>query len=239
MSVDIYLVEAINQFARTFPTFDVIVATVTHTYLFKGGVMMIFLWWGWFRESPSQDHDRQALLATLMACFASLVTARVLALSLPHRLRPMHDGAVDMVLPIGVPPGSLTGWSSFPSDHAALFGCIASGMFLVSRKAGVFATLYCITMIMLPRVYTGLHYVSDLLAGYTLGTAFVWLASRGVFFERVVRPVYVWFMNRPGLWYPLFFLVSLQIVTLFDELRILGALALMIVQKSMTGVELG
>jgi undecaprenyl-diphosphatase len=212
MNLDTLIVETLNQFARTVPTFDVLIVKVTRTYLFKGGVMMLFIWWGWFRKSANPDKDRASVMAVLMAALTSLVAARTLAWLLPNRLRPVHDAAVDMILPIGQAPGALTGWSSFPSDHAALFGCLASGLFLISRKAGIFATAYAVVVIMLPRIYMGLHYPSDLLVGYALGALCVWSASRELVMNRVVAPVYDWCMDRPGFWYPLFFLLSVQIV---------------------------
>ncbi|MCB1855583.1 MAG: phosphatase PAP2 family protein [Pseudomonadales bacterium] len=231
MYTDTQLVEALNQFARSAPSIDVLIVFITHSYLFKGGVMMTFLWWGWFRPDPEQERHRQLLMSVLLAALAAMTAARVLAWALPHRLRPMHDVAVDMVLPIGMPPAALTGWSSFPSDHAALFGCLACGMFLVSTRAGLLATGYCVVVIMLPRVYTGFHYPSDLLAGFLLGALSTWLVSREVVLQRIIQPAYAWFVQRPGLWYPLFFLLSYQIVTLFDDVRNLGALCYMIVER--------
>lgn len=235
MNLDIQLVEALNQFARSAPSIDVMIVFVTGSYLFKGGVMMTFLWWGWFRKSPQQERQQQLLMSVLFAALATLIAARLLAWALPYRARPMHDMAVDMVLPIGMPPAMLTGWSSFPSDHAALFGCLAGGMFLVSTRAGWLATAYCIVFIMLPRVYSGLHYPSDLLAGYLLGSVLVWSASREAVMQAIVRPVYHWFADRPGLWYPLFFLLSYQIVTLFDEARGAATLLNMIIERLLQG----
>jgi len=175
------------------------------------------------------------VMSILLAALLTLVAARLLAWSLPYRARPMHDMSVDMVLPIGMPPATLTGWSSFPSDHAALFGCLASGMFLISRRAGWLATAYCIGVIMLPRVYSGLHYPTDLLGGYALGIAFIWLLSRRAAVTRLIKPAHSWVLRHPGLWYPLFFLLSYQFATLFDELRNLGQLAGMIIDRHLAG----
>jgi len=210
------------------PVLDVVIVFITRSYLFKGGVMMTFLWWGWFRPGPDQERKRLALMSVLFAALVTLLAARLLALTLPHRVRPMQDAAVDMVLPIGMAP-MLQGWSSFPSDHAALFGCLASGMFLVSRRAGWLASAYCFFIILLPRVYTGLHFPSDILVGYGLGTFMTWSVSRRRPMERCIRPAFAWFMARPQVWYPLFFLVSYEIATLFDDVRNLGTLVYRII----------
>lgn len=234
MSFDVQLLELLNQFARSAPALDVVITFITRSYLFKGAVMMTFVWWGWFRDHPDQVRHRQYLMSVLFAALATLITARLMAMALPHRTRPMHDLSVDMELPVGMPP-MLPGWSSFPSDHAALFGCLATGMFLVSRRAGWIATAYCVLLILLPRVYNGLHYPSDLIAGYAIGALFVFLCSREFIMERMLRPVYHWFMQRPGLWYPLLFLFSYEVATLFDDLRQLGKMIYLIVDHFMLG----
>jgi undecaprenyl-diphosphatase len=235
IGVDVYAVEWLNQFARRIPTLDVLIVYLIGSYLFKGGVMMAFVWWGWFRRAVNPELDRLRLTAVLAASLVALVAARTLAWTLPNRLRPMHDAAVDMQLPIGMPPGALTGWSSFPSDHATLFGCLATGMFLVSRRAGLVASLYVVVIILLPRVYSGLHYPSDLLAGYALGACLAWLLSREAVLGPVVSPVYRWLTARPGLSYPLLFLVSYQFATLFDESRSFGQLLYVIMVRLLQG----
>lgn len=233
-NIDVQLLESLNQFARAAPTLDVTISLITHSYLFKGGVMMAFLWWAWFRRHPDQQRHRQAIMSVLSAALVSLAIARALALTLPHRMRPMHDASVAMELPVGMAP-MMQGWSSFPSDHAALFGCIATGMFLVSRRAGWLATGYCLLFIMLPRVYNGLHYPSDVLAGYTIGALSVFIASREAMMHHLLRPMYHWFMHRPGLWYPLFFLLSFEMANQFDDLRQAGKLLSLILERWMQG----
>jgi hypothetical protein len=49
--------------------------------------------------------------------------------------------------------------------------------------------------------------------------------------ERAIQPPYQWFMQRPGLWYPLFFLLSYQFATLFNDVRNLGRLGYMIAER--------
>lgn len=54
---------------------------------------------------------------------------------------------------------------SFPSDTVALLSTLAFGIFFWNRNIGVFAILFVFFAGILPRLYFGLHYPSDMLVG--------------------------------------------------------------------------
>ena len=58
---------------------------------------------------------------------------------------------------------------SFPSDHATATSAIAAGIYLVNRRLGILAGIGALLMAF-ARVYAGVHYPSDVLAGLALGT---------------------------------------------------------------------
>jgi undecaprenyl-diphosphatase len=60
----------------------------------------------------------------------------------------------------------------FPSDHATAAGAVACAVFLVSWQLGVVTTLVAL-LIAFSRVYVGVHYPQDVLAGLGLGAAVV------------------------------------------------------------------
>jgi undecaprenyl-diphosphatase len=60
----------------------------------------------------------------------------------------------------------------FPSDHATAAGAVACGVFLVSWRLGAITTLVAL-LIAFSRVYVGVHYPQDVLAGLGLGAAIV------------------------------------------------------------------
>ena len=69
---------------------------------------------------------------------------------------------------------------SFPSDHAAMAGAVAVGLFLVSLRLGLLATV-CAVVMAFARVYVGAHFPQDVLAGLVLGGAvagLMWLVFR-------------------------------------------------------------
>ena len=81
-----------------------------------------------------------------------------------------------------VPLGRLEKDTSFPSGHAcASFACAAAVAAMYGKKAGIPALILA-ALISLSRLYVGVHYPSDVLAGALLGTLCglvgAWLARR-------------------------------------------------------------
>ncbi len=60
----------------------------------------------------------------------------------------------------------------FPSDHATAAGAVACAVFFVSWQLGAVTTLIAL-IIAFSRVYVGVHYPQDVLAGLGLGAAVV------------------------------------------------------------------
>lgn len=73
--------------------------------------------------------------------------------------------------------------AGFPSDHLTAAGAAVAGLFLASRRLGVAALLVAL-LLAFSRVYVGVHYPQDVLAGLALG-AVVALVGALV----VVRPL--------------------------------------------------
>lgn len=59
---------------------------------------------------------------------------------------------------------------SFPSDHAVMAGAAAAGLWLVSRRLGLLATVAALLMAF-ARVYIGAHYPHDVAVGLLTGAA--------------------------------------------------------------------
>jgi len=66
-------------------------------------------------------------------------------------------------------PATLDGWSSFPSDHAAMYFSLSVGICFISRKLGLLALAFSAIFICFSRVYMGHHFLSDVLAGAMIG----------------------------------------------------------------------
>lgn len=70
--------------------------------------------------------------------------------------------------------------SSFPSNHAACAFAIAFSIFLYSKKKGSLWLLLAL-LIAVSRVFVGVHYPTDVVAGAGLGIFVSWFMSRIVF----------------------------------------------------------
>ena len=66
---------------------------------------------------------------------------------------------------------------SFPSDHAAIAFGLAFGVYLWNRRWGA-ALLIGACLVALGRVYVGVHYPSDVLAGAAIGAAAALIVHR-------------------------------------------------------------
>ncbi len=209
---------AISRWASHNEVINHAVYVASQTDFLTGGLMVALLYYCWFSSVAAEARAR--LLLGFGAALVSGVTSRLLQVSLPLRLRPMH--ALDSgfsPLP-GIDPTLANHWGSFPSDHAALFFALAAVVWRQSRWLGLLAVMSALFGV-LPRVYLGLHYLSDVTAGAALGVGLVLmfghfgpqtLAHRGV----------AWVERRPGLAYGMAFLMSFEVATLFEDIRQVG-----------------
>ncbi len=220
-SLDHTIIHSLNAGAGAVPWLDRLIVMLTNSDLVKGGAIIALFWAIWFGAKAVPERHR-ILLCSLLASLGALFVARVCAAVLPHRLRPVLDPAQHFRPPVGLPDQSnWTTWSSFPSDHSALFVAIIAGIWIVNRRVGIFATLYACLMIFLPRMYIGIHFPTDLLAGAALGVGATLLAialDRGISWTRpILRAV----EKFPSTTYALLFLLTFQIATLFWDVRII------------------
>lgn len=215
--VDSSIIAFLNQFSRSSLTFDHFIHALCENDLLKGGALMTMFWWAWFHYEHSDPLARHRLSKTLAACFVVMFVVRTLTIVLPYRPRPILNPELDFVVPYEM----LTPepWSSFPSDHAGLFFALATGLLFVSRRLGVFALAYTALFISFPRLYLGMHYATDILAGGAIGCVIVWLAHATKIIDPVAAGVLRFARSAPGPFYAALFLVSYLVATLFVGLR--------------------
>ena len=165
-SFDLSILHFFNSFVGRSPVFDSIVAFIVLDPLLDGGILIALFWWAWGRYYKNPSEQRDILLFGLIDSFFAVLVARLLAAGLPFRERPMRVPSLHWQFPHGIDSSMLIHWSSFPSDHATFAFCLAA-IFMAGFKApGNYCRLACGRRgVPLTRIYCGIHYPTDILAG--------------------------------------------------------------------------
>lgn len=219
-SVDRAISLFVNGAAQKSAALDQIIVFLSNCDLFKGGVVLGVVWAAWFFAKGNIEKNRRLLLSAILGSLLALLVARILAHELPLRVRPLLDATLHFRSPIGLPSQTnWTTWSSFPSDHAALFFGFAWGVWGVSRRVGAALFFYIVVMICLPRLYVGIHYPTDIIAGAAVGIGSTVLLQMAPFNRMVLSPLLLCEKRWPGAFYFALFLLTFEIATLFWDVR--------------------
>lgn len=218
-AIDKIITLFLNQFAHLSPYFDHFIYMLAENKLLKGGVVLAVFYLLWFQDK----RYRKQLIITFMASFVAEVATIILSLTLPFRARPYTDTDIVFNEPVKVDHWWNNAISSFPSDHATLFTVLGIGVLLSNRKMGYWMIGYILVFILLPRLYLGLHYFTDLLSGSIVGIITLWISFQLKHVKKVAAFIEQFADQKPQYFYPLLFLISYQLVDLFTESReILG-----------------
>lgn len=212
------ILSAVNSVAGESFLFDHAMGYIATSDLVKGVPFVCLLWSYWFRVGTAEGVRgvRAHVICGLAAGVVAIVLGRILALTLPFRVRPRYDPNVHFHIPASWQPMDLTDWSSFPSDHAALFSALATSLIFISRGVGAGALIYVALLIGFPRIYLGYHYPSDVLGGMLLGVALGYLCNGTAVREALTRKWQHLEAVAPAVFYPLLFILCEQLATMFD-----------------------
>jgi undecaprenyl-diphosphatase len=205
---------------------DRIAAFEERNYLFKGGLLVAAFCWFWFAaDERRRAANRRTIVAVLIGTVLALSINRGMASLLPFRVRPMYLADIGYHAPSLNFPFNLEHWSSFPSDSATFWLALSFGLFRLSKPLGVVCMVYSTLWMCLVRLYLGIHYPSDLVAGGLLGVLVVWgvdalLAARdGAIGMVIMRRVTAMERRYPNWFYAAGFLVAFELTMVFDNVR--------------------
>lgn len=217
------LIQWLSQFASKSAYFNHAVSYIAGATLFKGIPFIAVLWFFWFRDAQGMQNNRRIFIATLIGCMVALMVARLINNIAPYQPRPFANPALSLAPLSGLPaPESnvLSDWNSFPSDHATLFFALATGIFLISRMVGYLAFLYSLLFISLPRIYLGLHYPTDIIAGALLGIVCVRLCTKNKVEKLYIDRCMKLLSTYPAAFQTALFIVSAEMILfMFDDVR--------------------
>lgn len=212
------MLRTVNAVANRSALLDRTIHALTSRDLLQGVVFVSLLWFLWFEGVDGGDRAR-LLTGTAAAALAGMAS-RVLQIVLPTHLRPLHTPSLDFVLPMGVEPGALNHYNSFPSDHGAVFFGLALVIYRIRPRLGVVAFIWAL-IVDTGRVYDGYHYPSDILGAVGLAMFVVSMAENR-WCDHVARRLLLLEQTWRPLFYMFMFVLTYQIATLFDDIREIG-----------------
>ncbi|TMK48100.1 MAG: phosphatase PAP2 family protein [Alphaproteobacteria bacterium] len=216
LGLDLSLYRALNQFCGSSPVLDRLASDSSSVIgpFFMGIVGAL-----WFSSEKDTTRRHQTLIIMLLAVALSLVLNRVLSTFLPFRYRPMFSVGANA-------PGfewhaDLENWSSFPSDNATYLFAIAGCFWLISWRAGLLFAVFA-TYVSLSRVYLGIHYPADVLAGAMLGITVAFAVNSEIARKLVAGRVLVLESRYRTYFYCLFFIALAEVSGGFQVTRHVG-----------------
>jgi len=170
LDFDFRAVAFLNQFADCSWLLNKAAFILAKNNLLTTIPVMALLWWAWFKEDD--DRVRTSVASTFLACFFAGVIflfVRETHLLWDNRLRPICDPAVHFQIPLGLKIPTLeqcrTASSSMPSGHTAVLAALGIGLLPIFRALGIGCLVFSFFFVLIPRVYVGFHFPSDILIG--------------------------------------------------------------------------
>jgi len=146
-------------------------------YLLVALLVVIWFWPG----AQSTRRLRQWAVINATAAATIALGLNQIIIRIWARPRPFMEHPAIMLLTPSRDP-------SFPSDHATFSFGVAVALVLVLRRVGIVALLLA-ALISFARVYTGEHYVSDVLGGAFIATMVAYVIYRArPYVEPVIEP---------------------------------------------------
>lgn len=164
------LFDAINELAGHSSAFDRLAEDMARYGAFLLIVMAASFWFVG-RSGEERAVNRTMVLSAAIAGALSLFLAQAIGHFYYHPRPFVERGDVVQLLGHGAD-------SSFPSEHAAGAFAVAGSLFWLRRGWG-FMALGVATLVGLARIYGGIHYPADMLAGAAMGLAVSYLVGLG------------------------------------------------------------
>jgi undecaprenyl-diphosphatase len=162
-NIDHFLFQAINQFAFKWFWLDSLGVFLARYFIyFVAAILLLFLF-------KFRKNWRMVLKAIIAAMVARFVITDFIRLLHPT-LRPFVNGDIKLLV-------DKVNESAFPSGHAAFSFGLATIIYLYNKKAGILFFIAAF-LISVARIFVGVHWPSDVLAGAAVGIFSGWLINK-------------------------------------------------------------
>ena len=189
MSLDVWLFHLLNNFVGTLPAMDWLARALVNDHAVPT-TMAVIAAGVWFAGSNDQERACNQRAVLLIAFGILFTNALIKDLSYVYfRPRPFATETVKLLF-------YRPSVSSFPSIPIATVFCFAAGIGYANKRLGAWLAILG-SLYALSRVYAGVHYPSDVIAGAALGAGMTHIVARlhfiftplSDFFIRVARRI--------------------------------------------------
>lgn len=160
--MDLLLFQKVNQFASRWLCLDTLAIFFAKYFEYVLILCLLF-----FLIRNLKKYWPMILQAFLAAILARFVIVEIIRYFLP-KSRPFVENHVNLLIPYNQYE------SSFPSGHAAFYFALSTVVYSYNKKAGSLFFLASF-LIVLSRVFVGIHWPSDIIVGALIGIFSGWL----------------------------------------------------------------
>jgi len=154
--MDYLIFQKLNSFVGKWPLLDSL-AVFSAEYL---GYFLILILFMYFLKD-SKKYKPILIKSLLAAFFSRFVVAEIIRLFWERQRPFIVENNVNLLLEHSASP-------SFPSGHAAFFFAFSAMVYFYNKKTGILF-LIASFLVSISRVYGGIHWPSDILAGALVG----------------------------------------------------------------------